>query len=97
LTAKETGVSLLEIAQPRYIEAPCLNLLWVIYSPKSLTGDVLTVASGTNNLPVKFPLLLQGQKVLQWTFDKVLPHNFNELIDASIKILKETFTIYRTL
>jgi topoisomerase-4 subunit A len=32
---------------------------------------------------------------MQWDFHKVLPHNFNELIDASIKILKETFTIYQ--
>jgi topoisomerase-4 subunit A len=49
-----------------------------------------------NNLPVKFPLLLaQGRRYCSRTFDKVLPHNFNELIDASIKnIERETFTIY---
>jgi DNA gyrase/topoisomerase IV subunit A len=42
-----------------------------------------------NNLPVKFPLLLlQAQRNCSGTFYKVLPHNFNELIDASIKILK---------
>jgi hypothetical protein len=39
-----------------------------------------------NNLPVKFHYCLL--QAVQWDFHKVLPHNFNELIDASIKILK---------
>jgi hypothetical protein len=30
----------------------------------------------------------RGRRYCSRTFDKVLPHNFNELIDASIKILK---------
>jgi topoisomerase-4 subunit A len=40
-----------------------------------------------NNLPVKFPLLLaQGAEgIAVGLSTKVLPHNFNELIDASIK------------
>jgi hypothetical protein len=37
-----------------------------------------------NNLPVNFHCLLQ-EKELQGLSTKVLPHNFNELIDASIK------------
>jgi topoisomerase-4 subunit A len=40
------------------------------------------------NLPVKFPLLLLQGPVQLGLSTKVLPHNFNELIDASVKILK---------
>ena len=42
------------------------------------------------NLPVKFPLLLaQGvEGIAVGLSTKILPHNFNELIDASIKVLK---------
>jgi topoisomerase-4 subunit A len=49
-----------------------------------------------NNLPVKFPLLLaQGAEgIAVGLSTKVLPHNFNELIDA-FKILKgKPFTLY---
>jgi topoisomerase IV subunit A len=49
------------------------------------------------NLPVKFPLLLaQGAEgIAVGLSTKVLPHNFNELIDSSIKILKgKPFTLY---
>ncbi len=48
-------------------------------------------------LPVKFPLLLaQGTEgIAVGMACKILPHNFNELIDASIAILKnEEFTLY---
>ena len=48
-------------------------------------------------LPVKFPLLLvQGTEgIAVGMASKILPHNFNELIDASIAILKnEDFEIY---
>jgi DNA gyrase/topoisomerase IV subunit A len=39
-----------------------------------------------NNLPVKFPLLLaQGAEGIALDFRLKYPHNFNELIDASIK------------
>jgi topoisomerase IV subunit A len=50
-----------------------------------------------NNLPVKFPLLLASgaEGIAVGLSTKVLPHNFNELIDASIKILKgKPFTLY---
>lgn len=42
------------------------------------------------NLPMKFPLLLaQGAEgIAVGLSTKILPHNFNELIDASIKYLK---------
>ncbi|WP_299681669.1 DNA gyrase/topoisomerase IV subunit A [uncultured Tenacibaculum sp.] len=48
------------------------------------------------NLPVKFPLLLaQGAEgIAVGLSTKILPHNFNELIDASIKYLRgRNFTI----
>lgn len=48
-------------------------------------------------LPVKFPLLLaQGTEGIAVGLScKILPHNFNELLDASIAILKnEEFTLY---
>ncbi len=48
-------------------------------------------------LPVKFPLLLaQGVKGIAVTLSsEILPHNFNELIDASVACLKEEeFAIY---
>lgn len=49
------------------------------------------------NLPVKFPLLLaQGAEgIAVGLSTKILPHNFNELIEASIKHLKgKKFEIY---
>lgn len=49
------------------------------------------------NLPVKFPLLLAqgGEGIAVGLSTKILPHNFNELIDASIKHLQgKRFTIY---
>ena len=48
-------------------------------------------------LPVRFPLLLaQGTEgIAVGMASKILPHNFNELLDASVSILKgEDFTIY---
>ena len=49
------------------------------------------------NLPIKFPLLLaQGSEgIAVGLACKILPHNFNELIDASIAYIKnEPFTLY---
>ena len=49
------------------------------------------------NLPVKFPLLLaQGAEgIAVGLSTKILPHNFIELIDASIKhLIEKRFTIY---
>lgn len=49
------------------------------------------------NLPIKFPLLLsQGvEGIAVGLSTKILPHNFLELIDASIAILKgKPFTLY---
>jgi topoisomerase-4 subunit A len=80
-------------AASRYIEARLSKFaLDVLYSPK-ITEWVASYdgrRNEPNNLPVKFPLLLaQGAEgIAVGLSTKVLPHNFNELIDASIKILK---------
>ncbi|MDX9789203.1 MAG: DNA gyrase/topoisomerase IV subunit A [Candidatus Kapabacteria bacterium] len=87
-------------AASRYIEARISKLGHeILYSPK-VTEWQLSYDGRRNepiNLPVKFPLLLaQGAEgIAVGLSTKVLPHNFNELIDASIKILKgKPFTIY---
>ena len=49
------------------------------------------------SLPIKFPLLLaQGAEgIAVGLSSKILPHNFNELIDASVACLRgEEFTLY---
>ncbi|HEX9981084.1 MAG TPA: DNA gyrase/topoisomerase IV subunit A [Flavobacterium sp.] len=80
-------------AASRYIEARLSKFaLEVLYSPK-ITEWTPSYDGRRNepvNLPVKFPLLLaQGAEgIAVGLSTKVLPHNFNELIDASIKILK---------
>ncbi|TRX22135.1 DNA gyrase/topoisomerase IV subunit A [Flavobacterium franklandianum] len=87
-------------AASRYIEARLSKFaLEVLYSPKITDWGVSYDGrrAEPNNLPVKFPLLLaQGAEgIAVGLSTKVLPHNFNELIDASIKILKgKSFTIY---
>ncbi|WP_318344880.1 DNA gyrase/topoisomerase IV subunit A [Flagellimonas baculiformis] len=87
-------------AAPRYIEARLSKFaLEVIYSPK-ITEWQLSYDGRKKepvNLPVKFPLLLaQGAEgIAVGLSTKILPHNFVELIDASIKHLKgQRFTLY---
>lgn len=89
-----------EAAASRYIEARLSKFaLDVLYSPKITTWQ-LSYDGRRNepvNLPVKFPLLLAqgGEGIAVGLSTKILPHNFNELIDASIKHLKgKPFTIY---
>jgi topoisomerase IV subunit A len=79
-------------AAPRYIEArPSKFALEVVYNPK--TTKWKSSYDGRNkepiNLPVKFPLLLaQGvEGIAVGLASKILPHNFVELIDASIAYL----------
>jgi topoisomerase-4 subunit A len=80
-------------AASRYIEARLSKFaLEVLYSPK-ITEWAASYDGRRNepvNLPVKFPLLLaQGAEgIAVGLSTKVLPHNFNELIEASIRILK---------
>ncbi|MBL7890860.1 MAG: DNA gyrase/topoisomerase IV subunit A [Bacteroidia bacterium] len=80
-------------AAPRYIEARLSKFaLDVVFNPKTTTW--LASYDGRNKepetLPVKFPLLLaQGvEGIAVGLACKMLPHNFNELIDASIAILR---------
>ncbi|MBB1138213.1 DNA gyrase/topoisomerase IV subunit A [Myroides sp. WP-1] len=87
-------------AASRYIEARLSKFaLEVLYSPK-ITHWQSSYDGRRNepiNLPVKFPLLLaQGAEgIAVGLSTKVLPHNFLELIDASIKILKgKPFTLF---
>lgn len=87
-------------AAARYIEARLTKFaLEVVFNPK--TTEWVKSYDGRNNepvdLPVKFPLLLaQGVEGIGVGLStKILPHNFNELIDASIKYLKgKKFELY---
>lgn len=87
-------------AAPRYIEARLSQFaLEVVYSPK--VTDWTVSYDGRNPepriLPVKFPLLLaQGVEGIAVGLScKILPHNFNELLSASIAYLKgEEFELY---
>jgi topoisomerase-4 subunit A len=86
-------------AASRYIEARLSKFaLEVVFNPK--TTDWKMSYDGRRkepiDLPVKFPLLLaQGAEgIAVGLSTKILPHNFIELIDASIKYLKgRSFTI----
>jgi topoisomerase-4 subunit A len=80
-------------AAPRYIEARLTKFAReVVFNPK--TTNWLPSYDGRrkepDTLPVKFPLLLaQGvEGIAVGLACKVLPHNFNELIEASIAVLK---------
>ncbi|SHI41560.1 DNA topoisomerase IV subunit A [Tangfeifania diversioriginum] len=80
-------------AAPRYIEARLTKFaLEVVFNPK--TTEWKLAYDGRKKepvtLPVKFPLLLaQGvDGIAVGLASKIFPHNFNELIDASIAYLK---------
>jgi len=81
-------------AAARYIEARLSKFAKeVIFDPK--VTNWMTSYDGRNQepteLPVRFPLLLaQGTEgIAVGMQSRILPHNFNELIDASVAILKE--------
>ncbi len=80
-------------AAPRYIEArPSKFALEVLYNPKTTIWKSSYDGRSREpvNLPVKFPLLLaQGvEGIAVGLASKILPHNFLELIDASVAVLK---------
>ena len=89
-----------DAAAPRYIEARLSKFAKeVVFNHK--TTDWTRSYDNRNaepvSLPVKFPLLLaQGTEgIAVGLASKFLPHNFNELIDASIAYLRdEPFTLY---
>ncbi len=86
-------------AASRYIEARLSKFaLDVVFNAKTTEWQLSYDGRKKEpvNLPVKFPLLLaQGAEgIAVGLSTKILPHNFNELIDASIKYLKgRSFTI----
>ena len=87
-------------AAPRYIEARLSKFaLDVVFNPKTTHWKLSY--DGRNRepitLPVKFPLLLaQGvEGIAVGLASKILPHNFNELLDACIAHLKqEEFSLF---
>jgi topoisomerase-4 subunit A len=87
-------------AAPRYIEARLSKFaLEVVFNPKTTSWK--SSYDGRNQepitLPVKFPLLLAigVEGIAVGLASKILPHNFNELIDACIATLQEkNFELY---
>jgi len=87
-------------AAPRYIEARLSKFaLEVTFNNK--TTEWMSSYDGRNRepvtLPVKFPLLLAMgvEGIAVGLASKILPHNFNELIDASINYLQhKPFILY---
>ena len=87
-------------AAPRYIEARLSKFaLEVVFNPKTTKWNLSY--DGRNkepdSLPVKFPMLLvMGvEGIAVGMASKLLPHNFNELIDASINhLLGKPFDLY---
>ncbi len=87
-------------AAPRYIEARLSKFaLEVLFNAK--TTEWKLSYDGRNKepvtLPVKFPLLLTlgAEGIAVGLASKILPHNFNELIDASIEYLMgKDFVLY---
>lgn len=81
-------------AAPRYIEARLTPFaMEVVFSPKVTVWAVSY--DGRNkepvSFPVKFPLLLaQGAEgIAVGLSTKILPHNFNEIIDAMVEALRK--------
>ena len=87
-------------AAPRYIEARLSKFaLETVFNPKTTVWQLSY--DGRNRepvtLPIKFPLLLaQGvEGIAVGLSSKILPHNFNELLDASVAYLRgEEFALY---
>ena len=87
-------------AAPRYIEARLSKFAKEVVFDPEIT-NWMNSYDGRNQepteLPVRFPLLLaQGTEgIAVGMASKILPHNFNELLDASVKILEgRPFEIY---
>lgn len=89
-----------DAAAPRYIEARLSKLALEIAFNNKTTNWQLSYDGRKNEpivLPMKFPLLLaQGAEgIAVGLSTKILPHNFIEIIEASIKYLKgKKFELY---
>lgn len=89
-----------EAAAPRYIEARLSKFALEVAFNNKTTNWQLSYDGRKNEpvtLPMKFPLLLaQGAEgIAVGLATKILPHNFCELIEASIKYLKgKKFELY---
>ena len=87
-------------AAPRYIEARLSEFaLETVFNPKITDWTVSYDGRKPEpvTLPVKFPLLLaQGvEGIAVGLASKILPHNFNEIIDAAVAYLNnEEFALY---
>jgi topoisomerase-4 subunit A len=87
-------------AAPRYIEARLSKFaLEVVFNPKTTVW--LSSYDGRNrepeSLPVKFPMLLAigVEGIAVGLASKILPHNFVELLDASVSYLRgRSFDLY---
>ena len=80
-------------AAARYIEARLTNFaLDVCFSPKVTDWESSYDGRGKEpvSLPMKFPILLfhGAEGIAVGLSTKILPHNFNEIIDASINFLR---------
>ncbi|MBR5639630.1 MAG: DNA gyrase/topoisomerase IV subunit A [Muribaculaceae bacterium] len=87
-------------AAPRYIEARLSEFALEVAFDNKVTDWTMSY-DGRNRepitLPVKFPLLLaQGAEGIAVGLScKILPHNFNEILDAAVAYLKgEEFQLY---
>ena len=85
-------------AAPRYIEARLSEFnLKTVFSPKNNGMDTILRREKKEpvTLPVKFPLLPQGvEGIAVGLSSKILPHNFNEILDAAIAYLhNEPFSL----
>lgn len=87
-------------AAPRYIEARLSKFAnEVVFNPKTTQWKDSYDRRNKEpiTLPIKFPLLLaQGvEGIAVGLASKILPHNFNELLEASISYLKgKSFVLY---
>ncbi len=87
-------------AAPRYIEARLSEFaLETVFNPKTTEWTVSYDGRKPEplTLPVKFPLLLaQGAEgIAVGLSSKILPHNFNEILDAAVSYLRgEDFALF---
>ena len=80
-------------AAPRYIEVRLSQFALEILFNSKITEWISSYDGRSKEpvtLPVKFPLLLTHgvEGIAVGLSTKIMPHNFNELIDASVKVLK---------